>query len=245
MARDPNIESFFALVEDEDFALEKLTSDDSTDNLQELLWYMDESRVGQVCNSLKQKDDEHRDMIIKNLAKIYPLSRTLIFEIMSEIRGSDFMFIKGFDIGSNFIDMLKAVLNEIENKSGGKMTKLFQDYKKDIENKQKEAEKLFEASVEFKSLQAEKQRLETEIEKLNSETNETQLKQDISQLKDKESRLKNKLRQHKEDYQKLHETINDLKVELSSMENKMDSQEEIQMLRELIKKFPPDTEDTV
>ena len=243
MARDPNIENFFAVLEDEDFSINKvIDSDKGNENLQEFLWYMNESRVEQICEELKKKEDSRRDLVIKNLSQLYPLSRNLLNQIFSSIRGSDYHFIKGFDIGRQFLDTVKSLLLDIENKTG-RTTKLFQDYKKDVEKKEQEAENLRMASEQFKELKEQRDRLELEIQRLQTEVDGGKLKQDIENLKDEELKLRNRLRQNEEDYNKRHATVNELKNELQAMESKLDSNEELELLRELLNKFPPDVED--
>lgn len=243
MTREPNINHFFAVLEDEEFSVDKLVDENCNDDvLQEILWYLNKSRVEQICDEFIKKDDPHRGLIIKNLAQIYPLSRELLLQIFMDIKGTDYYFIKGFDINSNFLTCLKNILSDIENKIG-RTTKNFQDYKKDIEKKTREAEDLRKDSEKFKELNEERNRLEIEIQRLKNETDEGELKKNIEDLEDQKRKLQNKLRQYEEDYRKNHDTINELKNELHAMENKMDSTEELTILRELLNKFPTDVED--
>ena len=243
MAQDPNIKSFFATLEDEAFSIEKLIDENGdSDNLQEFLWYVSESRVEQVCEELKNKEADKQDIIITNLSRLYPLSRELIFQILMEIRGSDHLFIKGVDVSQQLLDSLKNILNEVESKSG-RTARRFQDYKKEVEKKAQEAQQLKASTAEFKELQSEKHKLEEEIENLRQEADEGKLKQDITNLKEEEANLRRKIEQNKEDYDKRHATVDQLKWELQSIESRMDSKEELRLLQDLIQKFPPDAED--
>ena len=243
MTRDPNIESFFAILEDEEFEPAKLIDDEGgADNLQEILWYMNESRVDQICDELNQKDDARRTRVIQNVARLYPMSRALLYKILSRIRGSDYYVMRGVDLNGQLLNLIKQLLDDIASQTG-KTTKRFQDYRRDVENRKNEVETLRAASEQFKELKDERDRLDREIEQLRREADSGSLTRDIEALKDEELELRNRLRQNQADYDKRHATVNELKLELQSMQSRLDSGEELRLLRDLLEKFPPDAED--
>lgn len=243
MAREPNIGGFFAILDDEDFAVEKLIdASGNSDNLQEILWYMDEDRARQISVELRKKDDKSRGRVIQNLARLYPLSRNLLYRILTDIRGSDYHFVKGFDMSRQFLDIVSSLLADIESKSG-KNTRTFNDYKESVESLRRESERLRAASEQFKDLKAERDRLESEIERLKTEADAGKLNREIEELRDEERELRNRLRQLEEDHAKRHKTVNDLKNELRALESKADSGKELQLLQQLFREFPPDVED--
>ena len=243
MTRDPNIESFFAVLEDEDFAPEKLINDDGgSDELQEIIWYMNESRVDQICDELNRKDDVRRTRVIQNIAQLYPLSRALLMRVLVRFRGSDYYIVRGVDLNAQFLDLIRHLLKDIENQTG-RTTKRFQEYKRDVENRARDIETLRAASAQFKDLKDERDRLEIELERLRRESDDDTLRRDIDALKDEEVELRNKIRQTRADYDKRHATVNELKLELQAAQDRLNAGEELSLLRELIEKFPPDVED--
>ena len=81
------IERFWAILENEAFSLEDLISDEGkeSNNLAELLWYLDKSRSKVVMEQLKDvksMDETRYQAIVQNLAHLYPLSQHLIKEVL-------------------------------------------------------------------------------------------------------------------------------------------------------------------
>ena len=242
MASEPHIEHFFATLADADFSIDKVIGDDGNiELLPELLWYMKRSRAEQVCDELNDLSDEQRELVIQSLASLYPLSRELLARVLLDVRGGDANFIKGFDRSQQFCRSLKETLAFIESESGGS-TRLFDNYKHDVDQLEKKANDLRARGEQFKDLQSRKATLEAEVERLQSELSKEKLEHDIDALRDEERRLRAQIREHEESFGKQQKIVNDVKNELKRSEKTM-SRDEQQLLADLFARFPADAED--
>jgi len=240
MTGEPKLENFLTNLADASFSLEELTKD--KDELAELLWYLDGSRSKQVVTSLKEWPNKNdRENIIKNVVSLYPLSQYLVREILTDISGSDYYFIGGFDIEELTYKKLRERLKETQGQSV-KTTKRFQEYQEDIDKLIEEANKLEADAEKFRDLKLKKEDLIARVNALRQETDEDTMRQIIAELEDEQRNLEWQKTRQEEMKQKHKKMINDIKLELQSNEKKLD-ESELELLRELIETFPPDAED--
>lgn len=78
---------------------------------------------------------------------------------------------------------------------------------------------------------------------MKRETDEAEMKKKIAALEDEERSLQNRKKQREQEISNLHESINKVKRELDAYKDNFDNDEELELLGELLKKFPPDAED--
>ena len=78
---------------------------------------------------------------------------------------------------------------------------------------------------------------------MRRETDEAELAREIAALEDEERSLQNTKKQREQEISDLHGTINSVKRELDALQDNFDHGEELELLGELLKKFPLDAED--
>ena len=244
MVREPKMESFFANLSDEHFSLNKLA--DNRDGLEELFYYLEESHCRQVTDAIKNLSDDAGDYsrknIVANLVRLYPLSQDLVHKILQDIPQSDYYFIEGFDVNEKVYKALKHILKDAQGKSVT-TTKRFQEYQEDVEKLAKDAENMEQKAGQFQELRQRKRELEARIEELRRETDEKQINNKIAELEDEARSLEREKERQQARTAELHGIINDVKRELNAMKDNFDSDEDLELLGELLKNFPQDAED--
>lgn len=244
MGREPKMESFFTNLSDTNFSLKELA--ENREELEELLYYMEASRCKQVTDAIRKLSDEEVEYskrnIVSNLVRLYPLSQDLVHKILQDIPKSDFYFIEGFDLNEKVYKILKQGLKDAQGKSVT-TTKRFQEYQEDVEKLARDAESLEEKALQFQELRQRKKQLEGRIEELRRETDEAEMAREIAALEDEERSLQNTKKQKEQEISDLHGTINSVKRELDALQDNFDHGEELELLGELLKKFPLDAED--
>ena len=245
MANEPKLENFFANLADKTFNPADLGRGDDTarERLVEVLWYLDDSRTAEVTKKLTEKRDvSETRVIMTNLTRLYPLSRSLVLQILRDIPQSDHDFVAGLDAGQNVYRTIKKLLNEAEEASGI-TTKDFRVYKEDVERLENQAKQMEEKAVAFSEQLEKKRKLEERISKLERETDEARIQEDIAKLEDKERTLQQRQKQQKERREKMQKTIKEWERELEADKDKLKENEALPLLRELLAKFPADAED--
>lgn len=248
MAVEPNKENFLAQMKDADF---DITQSDA-DAMQEIFWYL--NRPAEVLGDVFDKNKTSRreaEQIIKNLAKIYPLSREIVLAIMSSSRVTqysdgkkifpDAAFLEGFDVAEKVKQEILSTLKDIEDRVV-LLTKDTRDYRQSLENLKSDRQRLERAAADLDKLRNERNRLEREVEKLREDTDEKKLQSKIDELNVEIQRLEGKKRRHNADVEEKSRRINELEAELQALEKNIDNEEEIRLIRELLRKFPADAE---
>lgn len=248
MAVEPNKENFLAQMKDADFDISQLDAD----AMQEIFWYL--NRPAEVLGDVFDKNKTSRreaEQIITNLAKIYPLSREIVLAIMSNSRSPqysdgkkiyrDAAFLEGFDVAEKVKQEILSTLKDIEDRVV-LLTKDTRDYRQSLENLKSDRQRLERAAADLDKLRNERNRLEREVEKLREDTDEKKLQSKIDELNVEIQRLEGKKRRHNADVEEKSRRINELEAELQALEKNIDNEEEIRLIRELLRKFPADAE---
>ena len=250
---EPNKESFLARLKESNFSPSTLIADAQA--LQEILWYLDEERTREIVTEVLTPEKTTRleaEQIITNLAKLYPLSKALVMEIMSarlkpkypdgKTLYSDAEFLEGFDVAKNMRDEIVATFNEVENKIY-RLTKEVTDYKRKLENLKADRAALEKQSKALRNIAEERDKVQAQIDQLRIDTDANKLKQQIDDLNVEKNQLESKLAEHKLKMDNRKKNIRDLKAELKNLEQHSDAKEEVRLIKELFKKFPQDAED--
>lgn len=240
MAREPKLESFFENLVDENFSVKEYATD--RDDLAELLYYADKDNSRQVLDEILEKDEKIREKIVENLTKLYPLTQDIIFEILKEFQKSDTMFLNGFDPEDRVLKHLNSVLKDVKEKRIN-LTKKVDDYNSKIEKLKNNMSELEDKRSEFNDKIKEKEELEARIEILKKETTEGALNSEVESLEIEEKNLQNQKRRLEEKREQLHKIIDDIKGEIVVLKERAEPGEELDLMRELLQKFPPDAED--
>lgn len=248
MAVEPNKENFLAQMKDADF---DITQSDA-DAMQEIFWYL--NRPAEVVGDVFDKSKTSRreaEQIITNLAKIYPLSREIVLAIMSNSRSPqysdgkkiyrDAAFLEGFDVAEKVKQEILSTLKDIEDRVV-LLTKDTRDYRQSLENLKSDRQRLERAAADLNKLRNERNRLEREVESLREDTDEKKLQSKIDELNVEIQQLEGKKRRHNADVEEKSRRINELEAELQALEKNIDNEEEIRLIRELLRKFPADAE---
>ena len=254
MAVEPNLEKFFVELKKADFNPSTLQEDEET--LQLLLWYFNAGRTQIVMEEFFDASKTPRkdaEQILTNLAKLYPLSTSLVMDIMRQARKPayedghelfrDAEFLEGFDMAKKMRDEIVAVFSEIEG-NVVRLTRETQDYVQEINNLHANIENLEREAENFRSRRNERDELQRRVSQLQTDINEGELSRQIENLQDTVRQLENEKNRLLDEKNKKQNKIDELKREIGELENKKStSAEEIGMIRELFKKFPVDAED--
>lgn len=254
MTVEPNLEKFFVELKKADFNPSTLQEDEET--LQLLLWYFDAGRTQNVMEEFfdtaktPRKDAEQ---ILTNLAKLYPLSTSLVMDIMRQAQKPtyddgrelfrDAEFLEGFDMAKKMRDEIISVFAGIEG-NVIRLTKETQEYLQEINNLHADMENLERQAENFRSRREERDELQRRVNQLQNDINEGELTRQIENLKDTERQLERTKNSLIDEKNKKQNKIDELKKEIGELENKKSTSiEEIGMIRELFRKFPVDAED--
>ena len=251
---EPSKESFFERLKSSDFAPSNLLED--VQALQEILWYLDERRAREIATEILTPEKTNRaeaKQIITNLAKLYPLSGALVKKIMSFLRKPNYPdgkelfrdteFLDGFDVAKVMRDEIVATFNDVENRIFH-LTKEVQDYKRKLENLTADKVTLERQAATLRTVAAERDNLQAQVDKLRLDTDENRLKQQMDELNAERNRLEAMRAEHLAQINQCEKSIRDVKTELQDLEKRSNNTEEVRLIKELFKIFPPDAEDS-
>lgn len=253
MAFEPNKENFMARLSAKDFNTADLLEDVAA--LQEVLWYLDGRRTREIVDTLfdvKATSHLQAEQSIKNLAKLYPLSKPLVMSIMAEVREPvrdgnkriyrDATFLEGFDAAEEtrraIIDTFRQIGEHII-----RLTKDVINYQRSLEQLQHEREKLKASSDKLNELRRERDELQAQVDKLRSEADEKILLKQNESLRVEFDKLQAEKRRRQMERQDWSRQIDELKAELQDLADHTKETEETQIIRDLLKRFPSDLED--
>ncbi|WP_294160194.1 hypothetical protein [uncultured Selenomonas sp.] len=238
MANEPNLEHFLDLLSEKDFpakAVERFQ-----ENVEEFLWYLDPSRVDEVAKALP-KPEVDRDQIFMSLTRLYPLSGAIIQRILT-IRLSDYGIIKGFDYQAQMLDTIRSFLRNIED-ARPNLTKECKTYSDDIRKCQARIEELRSGTAEYAELRGTRDALLAEKQRLEAEMEGDALNKEVTNLQDEIAVLQKQKQNLAEQQKNLKKEKSSIQKELKALEGRMDAQQDLDLLRTLLKKFPPDAEE--
>lgn len=250
---EPGKESFLARLKASDFNPSNLLEDVTA--LAEILWYLDERRTQEIVIEILTPEKTSRadaEQIITNLAKLYPLSRALVGKIMSSLRKPkyedgvelyrDAEFLEGYDVAKTMRDEIVKTFSEVESKVI-RITKEVQNYKNDLARLNKDKSELERNLAQLREVAAERDRVQAEVAQLRIDTDEQTLRKQIEELNNERNQLEATKAEHKLRVEQSEKSIRDVKAELRDLEKTSNRDEEINLIRELFKKFPNDAED--
>lgn len=253
MAFEPNKENFMARLTAADFELEDLLDD--IDALQEVLWYLDGRRAREIVDTVfdaKATTRSQAAQLIKNLAKLYPLSKPLVMSIMADVREvsrddgrrlyRDASFLEGFDAAEETRRAILATFKEIGGRAI-RLTREVSEYQRSLERLAGERERLNQAADNLAELRRERDKLQAQVDKLREDTDEKILREQNENLRVALEQLEGEKRRRQTEMQEKQRRISAVKAELKDLAKHTDSSEETRMIRDLLKKFPIDAED--
>lgn len=253
MAFEPNKKNFMARLTSADFNVEDLLKD--VDALQEVLWYLDGRRAREIVDTVfdvKATTRSRAAQLIKNLAKLYPLSKPLVMSLMADVREvsrddgrrlyRDASFLEGFDAAEETRRAIIATFREI----GGRvirLTKEVSDYQQALEKLSGERESLNQVAGNLEELRRERDDLQAQVDKLREDTDEKILREQNENLRVTLEQLEGEKRRRQAETQEKERRLAEVKAELKDLAEHTDSSEETRMIKDLLKKFPSDAED--
>ena len=168
MAFEPNKENFMARLKAADFEVSDLLED--ADALQEVLWYLDSRRAREIVDTLfdpKETSRAQAEQLIRNFAKLYPLSKSLIMNIMADVREGardgnrriyrDAAFLEGFDAMETTRRVILDTFREI-SKRVNRPTREVINYQQALDRLNGERDKLTGVSGDLGDLYRERDR---------------------------------------------------------------------------------------
>lgn len=251
---EPNKENFMARLTSKNFSVEELLDD--VDSLKEVLWYLDGGRTREIVETLFDAEVTSREesaQLIKNLAKLYPLSKSLIMSIMADSRElphavndrplyRDYLFLNGFDAAEETRLAIIATFNEI-NSNLFLLTREVKKYRKSLEELEGERDRLNETTETLETLRHERDELQAQIDRLRADNDEQKFREENENLHGTLIRLEGEKKRRQAELAEKRCCIKLLTAELAASADKDKSAEETQLLKELMKKFPSDAED--
>ena len=253
MAFEPNKENFMARLTMSDFEVESLLED--VDALQEVLWYLDSRRTREIVDTLfdvKITTRLQAAQLIKNLAKLYPLSKPLVMDIMADVREvsrddgrqlyRDASFLEGFDAAEETRRAIIMTFEEIGERII-RLTKEVSKYRQDLEQLEGERERLNQVAGDLEGLRRKRDALQAQVDKLREDTDEKILREQNENLRVTLERLESEKRRRQAENKEKERRIDEVKAELRDLAKHTDSSEETRMIKDLLKKFPSDAED--
>lgn len=246
-------ESFLARLKTAEFNPSNLLTDAQA--LQEILWYLDEKRTGEIVPEILTPEKTSRaeaEQIITNLAKLFPLSKVLIGKILSSLRKpvypdgkelyKDAEFLDGFDVAKTMRDEIVKTFADVENRVFN-LTKEVQDYRNSLARLKQDKSALEKQAATLRTVAAERDKVQAEVDRLKIDTDENSLRQQINELNIEKNQLEAIKADHNSQIEQRQKNIRDLKEELETLESQSNYSEEIKQIKSLFKKFPKDAED--
>lgn len=246
-------ENFMALLKDSNFKVAYLFEE--PDVLREVLWYLDSARTTEIVDTLldaQQTSGTEAAQFIKNVAKLYPLSKSLVMSIMSDFRGirrkdgtivyRDLAFLGGLDEANETKNAIRDTFNEITAR-GSRLTTIVNNYLNELNNLYAERDDLDDLVANLQSVRNKRDVLQEKIDKMRADNDEEKLRQEIEQFEaelnmrqSEKARLEGELAEKKR-------RIDAIKQEISELEQTNASDEELRKIQDLFKQFPKDAED--
>lgn len=253
MPFEPNKENFMARLKDSNFAVADLLEE--PDVLREVLWYLDSARTKEIVDTLldaQQTSGTEATQFIKNIAKLYPLSKSLVMSIMSDFRRiiledgtsvyRDITFLGGLDEAYETKRAIIDTFNEITER-GFRLTTIATQYVNELKNLNFERDNLNQLVLNLEDLRHIRDKLQKEIDEMRADNDEEKLRQEIEQLEaELNLRQSEKFRLEGELVAK-QRRIDAIKQEISELEQTNASDEELRKIQDLFKQFPKDAED--
>ena len=141
--------------------------------------------------------------------------------------------------------MLKSLRSNFDAFSAGmrRLTQQTNEYNDGIKELESKLEEYKTSADALKDLRKQRDKLQADVTRMEQEANADSLNKAIEDLEREKDQLEDKIREKNDKKKQLDSSIANLKKELSASEEKMETDEERNMLRELLKKFPSDAED--
>ena len=141
--------------------------------------------------------------------------------------------------------MLKSLRSNFDAFSAGmrRLTQQTNEYNYGIKELESKLEEYKTSADALKDLRKQRDKLQADVTRMEQEANADSLNKAIEDLEREKDQLEDKIREKNDKKKQLDSSIANLKKELSASEEKMETDEERNMLRELLKKFPSDAED--
>lgn len=240
MSSEPKLETFISRIKKADLQLEELYN--NPDNLKELLWFFDEERGSEVAQKIHKEEVAVHDKIVKNLARLYPLSKHVLNALyQQDVKEADAYFIEVLKEGADIVASVKHVISRIEVEKLN-ITTTFTDYKRRVESLNKE---IAEKQASLKDLAAQKEevtRLQSELDTISKEIHDLQ-SVGIEKLKKYRDEKNKKLYDLRSEKEKLRGDIVKINKQLQAEEKNISDEQIIAKLRELSKMLPAGVED--
>lgn len=245
MSEERQYGRFWDIVGADDFSVMSMAKNpENLEELQELLYYFDPDRAETISKELASFPEKDASKIVRNIASSYPLSQALLWRILRDVRFSDSAAVYGYDFSENVRRAIKELLNTTKEQTfGGKTTNYFREYEKDIDSLEKEAAELKKQDADFRELREKRSCLQKEVETMKHEFDRNEQTHIIENLERELQSIERDKHDLEEQQHKLHDSLDQAKKELKKMEKRLDPKEEVGILRELLRKFPPDVEE--
>lgn len=237
---EPRLEHFLTILKNKDFSFGELAEQD--DDLKEFLYFGATERAELVAEKIAEQIDKDRNIILQNLALMHPLSQHIVAWVLKKIKNADTPITEGFDINEAILKGIRKNF-EILFKKAKNLTQERIEYQEAIKKLKEEADQYKEATEEVKKLRAERKKWQAKVDKLKEDASATNIKHSIEELKKEEARLKSEEQSDKKEEENLRISINEIKKELEDNKKIANNDEELELLRKLLKKFPIDVEE--
>ena len=238
MSSEPKLDTFISRIKKDNLQLEELYN--NPDNLKELLWFFDKERGNEVAQKIHE-EVKGRDKIVKNLARLYPLSKHVLNTLyQQDVKETDGYFIDVLKESGDIVASVEDVISRIEVEKLN-ITTTFTDYQKRVESLHKE---IAEKQASLKDLdvkKAEVTRLQSELYKISRDISD--LKNiEIDKLKKDKTAKDNELKRLKSEKEKLNGDIDKIEKQLQAEKDNISDEKIIAKLRELSKMLPAGVE---
>lgn len=236
MSSEPKLETFISRIKKDNLQLEELYN--NPDNLKELLWFLDEERGNEVAQKIYE-EVKVRDKIVKNLARLYPLSKHVLNALyQQDVKETDGYFIDVLKESGDIVASVEDVISLIEVEKLN-ITTTFTDYKRRVESLKKEIEEK-QASLNDLAVQKEEAtRLQSDLDTISKEISDLK---NIDELKKKKTAKDNELKRLKSENEKIRGDIDKIEKQLQAEKDNISDEKIIAKLRELSKMLPAGVE---
>ena len=246
---EPMLDKFLLSLQKENFTLKDVLTRDIASQeeymqVYQAVLYLDKEHINTVLEGFKKLSADKQKLVVKNLIQLYPMSQHLLNQILYNYSESDSRLVDGFDENEQILMRISSVVKEMD-KYMHQWTKKSLDYKNDIDQLIKKRENYKQAVEEDKEYLLKREEINHEIELLKKEaTSENRQKR----LTEKRVELE-KLKHEKESFLRENKELNDKKkklvAELQKMQNNLGSDEDKQLLQQLLKRLPKDEGDGI
>lgn len=224
---------------DSNILQDDINSEEFTYKVKLLITFFQPGYEETVWNGLEKC--ENKELILENLMKLYPLSQNLVFYILRRSENYEEFFVRGLDIKERVYKCIKDIISEMRSKAGkDRLTKRFEDYEHDIKCLEERVEELKSNISKEKEYLEKKQKLEEEYCNLKQESSQEMRDAKIEELNKQINELQMKKKRFEKEYDGKQKNLAKLKKELAEDKDKLESEDEKRLLKELLKKFPKD-----